>query len=700
MAKLYANLNTRRFSGVFIASLLVIVSVLAGLGFEQRPAHAATVSATISPAPTAVGWNASAVTFSITTQTSLSTFNISDSNFSIDSSNTTTFRPLASCMAVLESACTGVAFSVTAPGGVDMPFSNAKLTAATGGFSVQFGENNTIPVGSILSIVFDANTVYFNANSIYYMVSATYGNPSVDRSLTATIFNSVTYHTNYATDVTSVQGGLMSAPLSYVPSRSGYVFQGWSLTSGGSVTYSSGATFNFSSAANTHLYAIWTVASQTVTFDANGGTGTMANQTASTTTNLTSNSFTRAGYTFAGWADAANGTGTQYANGASYAFTISRTIYAKWTGNPNIVTYDSHGGSGVADGSFLSGGTIATLPASPTRAGYSFNGWFAAASGGPALANGYAPAATSAITLHAQWTGTTNTVTYDSHGGNSVSAGSFVTGGTIANLAVAPTRAGYSFAGWFVSASGGSALADGYAPSATSAITLHAQWNALAQTVTFNANGGTGSMTAQTSGSSAVLTTNTISRAGYGFTGWNTASNGSGTAYALDATHPFTSSETLYAQWRALPATPVAAVDIQVPVGSAIANAPVDLDVDGLKDQTGYTVTVFSTPQIIDQGTIWSGRLNTTVRIPSNLEAGWHRLVIVGTAADGTPWTEENFFKVSPGGILLATSEVVPAELAMTGSKAVPAFYGAGFLILLGFGFLAANVTLRRRNNK
>jgi uncharacterized repeat protein (TIGR02543 family) len=204
-------------------------------------------------------------------------------------------------------------------------------------------------------------------------------------------------------------------------------------------------------------------------------------------------------------------------------------------------------------------------------------------------------------------------------------------------------------------------------------------------------------MANQTSGSAVLLSTNTITRTGYGFTGWNTAANGSGTAYAVDATYPFTSSETLYAQWRALPAAPVAAVDIQVPVGSAIANAPVALDIDGLKDQTGYVVTVFSTPQIVDQGTIWSGRLNTTVRIPSNLEAGWHRLVIEGTAADGTPWTEENFFKVSPGGILLATSEVVPAELAMTGSNAVPVFYGAGALIIFGIGFLIANTTLRRR---
>jgi uncharacterized repeat protein (TIGR02543 family) len=76
----------------------------------------------------------------------------------------------------------------------------------------------------------------------------------------------------------------------------------------------------------------------TVTFDANGGTGTMANQTASSTTNLTLNTFTRAGFTFAGWNTAADGSGTAYADGASFPFTANTTLYAQWTpsGTPSL----------------------------------------------------------------------------------------------------------------------------------------------------------------------------------------------------------------------------------------------------------------------------------------------------------------------------------------------------------------------------
>jgi uncharacterized repeat protein (TIGR02543 family) len=69
----------------------------------------------------------------------------------------------------------------------------------------------------------------------------------------------------------------------------------------------------------------------TVTFDANGGTGTMANQTASSATNLTANTFTRTGYTFAGWNTAADGSGTAYSDNASFPFTANTTLYAQWT---------------------------------------------------------------------------------------------------------------------------------------------------------------------------------------------------------------------------------------------------------------------------------------------------------------------------------------------------------------------------------
>jgi len=57
----------------------------------------------------------------------------------------------------------------------------------------------------------------------------------------------------------------------------------------------------------------------------------MSPQTANVPTALTLNTFTRTGYTFSGWNTAANGTGTAYADGATYSFNADITLYAQWT---------------------------------------------------------------------------------------------------------------------------------------------------------------------------------------------------------------------------------------------------------------------------------------------------------------------------------------------------------------------------------
>ncbi|WP_264519642.1 SBBP repeat-containing protein [Flavobacterium sp. N1994] len=77
----------------------------------------------------------------------------------------------------------------------------------------------------------------------------------------------------------------------------------------------------------------------TVTFDNNTGSGTMTSQVASASTALTTNTFTKTGYHFTGWNTVANGSGTAYADGASYSFAANITLYAQWARNiPTITT--------------------------------------------------------------------------------------------------------------------------------------------------------------------------------------------------------------------------------------------------------------------------------------------------------------------------------------------------------------------------
>ncbi len=70
------------------------------------------------------------------------------------------------------------------------------------------------------------------------------------------------------------------------------------------------------------------------------------------------------------------------------------------------ITYDSQGGSAVSDGdaTTTSGGSISVLPTDPTRDGYTFAGWFTAASDGTQITAGTAHNQTADFTLYAQWT--------------------------------------------------------------------------------------------------------------------------------------------------------------------------------------------------------------------------------------------------------------------------------------------------------
>ena len=135
--------------------------------------------------------------------------------------------------------------------------------------------------------------------------------------------------------------------------REGYVFAGWSDTTDGSVVYANGQSVtNLAAAGETfNLYAQWT-ATYTVHFNANGGTGTMDDQTIAVgaTTNLTANAFTRDGYYFEGWNTQTDGLGTNYADGASVTNLTTTegatfNLYAQWR---ETVTADYVDASGNA----------------------------------------------------------------------------------------------------------------------------------------------------------------------------------------------------------------------------------------------------------------------------------------------------------------------------------------------------------------
>lgn len=120
-----------------------------------------------------------------------------------------------------------------------------------------------------------------------------------------------------------------------------------------------------------------------VTFDPNGGTGNQETQTASGSAAL--RSFSGIGYTltnsvFVKWNTAADGSGTDYADGASFSFGDNVVLYAIWSDASSTysITYDLNGGSGTTptQGNKSSGQTFTAASGSGfSKSGFTFGGW-------------------------------------------------------------------------------------------------------------------------------------------------------------------------------------------------------------------------------------------------------------------------------------------------------------------------------------
>jgi uncharacterized repeat protein (TIGR02543 family) len=422
---------------------------------------------------------------------------------------------------------------------------------------------------------------------------------------------------------------ISSAPTA--PTRTGYTFDGWSATETGTVVtfpFAHGQTTNFT------LYARWSLRVYSVAFNANSGTGTMGNQsfTHGVTTSLNANLYSRANYVFHRWATAADGTGTTYNNFAQAALTAETTLYAQWTANTYVVTFNYNGGDGgdsTATASYTTAGTAITLPV-PTKTGFTFAGWHSDAGLTTAIGSGggsgsYSPTgATLSLNAYAKWTAINYTFTYNS---NSADSGTVPTETSKQITQTATVKAntgslalaGYTFSGWNTASDGTGTnyLSGSLFTVGSSNVTLYAKWSANTYTITYNTNGGTGnaqrsstnvsSDTYTTGGSSVVFPgIGTLERIGFTFGGWNTSAAGTGTNYSAANTYTTVSNVIFYAKWN--PVTYTITYNGNTSNGGSAPTAG------------GYTTGQASPYEV----------LANTFTKTSNVFGGWN------TAADGT----------------------------------------------------------------
>ena len=376
--------------------------------------------------------------------------------------------------------------------------------------------------------------------------------------------------------------------------KTGYTFLGWSEDSSATTpTYTDRQTVKNLSATNgatVNLYAVWqknAVSTYLIRFNANGGSGTMANMTCEVGKGyyLTKNAFTKSGFTFKGWATISGSstvryTDQEYISDLTTTNGAAITLYAVWESNTKNYTirFNSNGGYGsMSDMTCTVGSTYQLTRNAFYKNGYSFVGWNTY-SGATSVKYSDGDFVTdlsttngSVVTLYAVWKEDAKSYTIRfnaNYGSGYMSDMNCIVGYSYRLSTNQFTRSGYTFKGW--SLSSGSYNSVNYAENAYvtdlsttngDTVNLYAVWEKQADstyTIRFNSNGGSGSMSNMTCkvGTTYYLPENEFTKYGYTFEGWslNSGTNNSVNYYDCSSVSNLSTvngdTVTLYAVWK------------------------------------------------------------------------------------------------------------------------------------------------------
>jgi len=307
-------------------------------------------------------------------------------------------------------------------------------------------------------------------------------------------------------------------------------------------------------------------------------------------------------------------------------------------GTTYTVTFSINEGSGTAPATqTVSSGYSMTLPYGSvlSKTGYLFGGWNTSSDGtGTNYDAGSSYIVTGNITLYAKWV-VAYTVTFDDNGVSwSVNTITAQSGSSI----TLPNANGFyitwgTFIGWNTKADGtGTNYNGGSSYTVTSNITLFANWEVTTYTITFNANGGSGtvpeSRTVPT-GYSTTLPDGNFSLVYVDFAGWNIKADGTGTNYTINSTYTPTGNKPtiiLYAKWENL--VPFSSV-------TGFANKLAWLAAHGQNDtSTSYIIEATTDEIIAPQALSYGDRSGITITLRG---VGANR--IISLSSNGTMFT-------------------------------------------------------------
>lgn len=367
-------------------------------------------------------------------------------------------------------------------------------------------------------------------------------------------------------------------PTITVPARTGYQFAGYYDQAEGGTKYynadgSSAAIWN--KTGNATLYAQWIINNYQVTFDANGGSGSMNAEdfVYGETKQLSTNSFIRTGYVFAGWATNADTGEEKYKDSESVSnLTVEPdgvvTLYAVWKPITYQVVFEGNGAdSGSMENQQMTYDTETALnQVGYEKKGYHLLGWATTVDAKKVVyenrenVKNLADTQDKTVTLYAVWGANTYQVEFHANGGEgTMEPQSFVYDEAAKALSEnLYSRDGYIFLGW---ASTDTTKTVEYTDKQQvqnlvteqgGVMDLYAVWKAMNFTVSFDANEGNTTATSQrVTNGTPYGTLPDATRTGYTFAGWYTEKDG-GTAITEDTTVDTAEDIILYAHWTAL----------------------------------------------------------------------------------------------------------------------------------------------------
>lgn len=191
-----------------------------------------------------------------------------------------------------------------------------------------------------------------------------------------------------------------------VPTREGYTFTGWALEKAGREIITEN---NIVSVDGEHtLYAQWNAKSYTIRYNANGGTGSMIDQTIKydAIVSLSKNTFVKDGYKFLGWSTSVDGEKAYNDMDSVVNLKLDGVVdlYALWAIDSYTVTFDYNGGTGSTQSmQVIYDNTYGALPEYPYLQDNIFTGWYTSKSGGTQVLPSTVVNIREDHTLYAHW---------------------------------------------------------------------------------------------------------------------------------------------------------------------------------------------------------------------------------------------------------------------------------------------------------